>query len=36
MTFSGCGLYSKDTCDPSYGIQSGLNKLEGIVTAFKS
>ena len=40
MTFSGCGSYCKDTCNydeyiASYNVQYVLNKLEGIMTAFK-
>ena len=38
MTFSGYGSYRKDTYDYveySYSIQYVLNKLEGIMTAFK-
>ena len=37
MTFSGCGSYCKGTCDYDghKAIQYVLNKLEGIMTAFK-
>ena len=38
MTFSGCVSYCKDTCDYdeyTAKVCNVLNKLEGIMTAFK-